>query len=71
MARETASEQSGGGTNRIRITIDVEENDDGSWKAFEPASDSDLYGRGENPRQAVANYALALEGGQDAEAVEA
>jgi len=37
----------------------VKEN--GAWKATEPAGEQDVYGRGENPREAVTHYIEALE----------
>jgi hypothetical protein len=45
--------------NRLRFHITVEATDDGQYRAFEQASDSDLYGRGPTPPAAVARY-LAL-----------
>jgi len=46
--------------DRFRTTIEcVQEN--GAWKATEPAGDQDVIGRGENPREAVVHYVEALE----------
>lgn len=46
--------------NPIRCTIAIDPSGD-EWKAYEPSSESDLYGIGSTPPEAVANYALALE----------
>jgi len=44
---------------RQRFTLTVEETGDGHYRAFEQASERDLYGRGPTPPTAVARY-LAL-----------
>jgi len=44
---------------RQRFALTVEETDDGQFRAFEQASERDLYGRGPTPPTAVARY-LAL-----------
>jgi len=44
---------------RQRFALTVEETDDGQYRAFEQASERDLYGRGPTPPTAVARY-LAL-----------
>jgi len=46
--------------NPIRCTIRVDPSGD-EWKAHEPSSETELYGIGSTPPEAVANYALALE----------
>jgi len=46
-------------TDRFRFHITVEETDDDRYRAFEQASDRELYGRGPTPPSAVARY-LAL-----------
>ena len=38
-----------------------------SWKASEPESDKDLFGRGESPPEAVENYAKLLQDGDSSE----
>jgi len=43
-------------TDRLRIHITVEQTDDGQYRAFEQASESDLFGRGPTPPTAVARY---------------
>lgn len=48
------------GVDRFRTTIECRR-ENGAWKATEPASDSQLYGRGDSPREAVSNYVEALE----------
>jgi len=46
--------------DRFRTTIEcVQEN--GVWTATEPSGDQDVYGRGDNPREAVVHYVEALE----------
>jgi len=45
--------------DRLRFHITVEATDDGQYRAFEQASERDLYGRGPTPPTAVARY-LAL-----------
>jgi len=35
--------------------------ENGAWKATEPAGEQDVYGRGDNPREAVKHYVEALE----------
>lgn len=50
---------------RFRVTIEIEPTDGNAWKAFEPASESSLYGRGETPPEAVENYALALRSAEE------
>lgn len=48
-------------TNRTdyRTTICYEKTDDGAWRAYEPANDGDLSGRGETPHEAITNYVEA------------
>ena len=46
---------------RKRTTIEYWQTADEAWKATEPAADHDLIGRGSTPREAVANYAMAVE----------
>jgi len=41
---------------RMRFSLTVEETDDGQYRAFEPASDRDLTGRGPTPPAAVGRY---------------
>jgi len=36
-----------------------------AWKASEPDADSNVYGRGETPLEAVENYAIILQDGED------
>lgn len=44
----------------FNTTIRCEPSGD-AWKATEPAGDQDVYGRGDNPREAVKNYVEALD----------
>lgn len=45
----------------FNVTIRLEPADDG-WRAYEPASDAELEGRGDTPPKAVADYATASDG---------
>jgi len=42
--------------DRFRFHLTVEETGDGQYRAFEPASDRDLSGRGPTPPAAVGRY---------------
>lgn len=44
---------------QFRTTIECKRAD-GAWEATEPAGDTDVLGRGDDPREAVANYVEAL-----------
>lgn len=48
---------------RYRSTIVREKSEDGTWKAWEPDSSLEVYGRGRTQEEAVANYARAMETG--------
>jgi len=45
---------------QFHTTIECRQ-EDGAWKATEPAGEQDVYGRGDNPREAVKHYVEALE----------
>lgn len=57
MATETS--ESDDDVDYFRTTIECRR-ENGAWKATEPAGGSDLFGRGDNPREAVANYLEVL-----------
>ena len=44
----------------FRTTIKCQR-ENGAWKATEPAGEQDVWGRGDNPREAVKHYVEALE----------
>lgn len=46
----------------IRTHIEVEKTEDDCWKATEPAAESNLYGRGKTPPEAVKHYAELVMG---------
>jgi len=56
---EQAADKDGGHDDRRlarETTIRWRQTDDGRWRASEPASDNELYGRGATPTAAVARY---------------
>ena len=55
----------GGQPDQFRVTIECRQTDDGAWKAHEPYSPSDLYGRGQTPQAAVAHYAELVGDGDE------
>jgi len=46
--------------DQFTTTIELRK-ENGAWKATEPAGKQDVYGRGDDPREAVRNYVEALE----------
>lgn len=44
----------------VRTFIEAKPTEDGQWKATEPNADSDLWGRGNNPLEAVQHYTQLL-----------
>jgi hypothetical protein len=49
-------DQENSSPNRVRYTIEVAE-ENGAYHATEPASNSDIVGRGDTHAEAIANYA--------------
>jgi len=54
-------------SGRMRFRITVEETDDGQYRAWEEASERDLYGRGETAAEAVEHYCQLIQMGGDDE----
>jgi len=46
----------------FHTTLRVEPTGENAWKATEPESDTDIYGRGSTPPEAVKNYAELVRG---------
>jgi len=43
---------------QFAIRVEITEQDSGTWRATEPGGEKDIWGRGETPHKAVADYAL-------------
>jgi len=52
---------------RLRVSITIEETDDGQYRAWEEASERDLYGRGDTAPEAVEHYCQLIQMGESDE----
>ena len=52
-------------TEARESTIRREPTADGAWRAYEPAADASVVGRGATEIEAVINYAIAMQSGDE------
>lgn len=59
--RNTSEQTEQDDREAFRTVIELEPSGDDAWKATEPKGKQDVYGRGDNPREAVKNYVEVLD----------